>query len=43
MFYYVYVLLCSNNKPYVGCTDDLGKRIIRYEKGYVPATKSFFQ
>jgi len=37
--YYVYVLLCKNNKPYVGCTDNLKERIERHNKGYVPATK----
>lgn len=37
--YYVYVLKCSNEKPYVGCTDNLKKRIERHNKGYVPATK----
>lgn len=37
--YYVYVLRCSNNKPYVGCTDNLEERLARHKKGYVPATK----
>lgn len=38
--YYVYVLKCNNNKPYIGCTDNLKERITRHNKGYVPATKS---
>lgn len=38
-FYYVYILKCKNNLPYVGCTDDLRDRIRRHEKGFVPATK----
>jgi len=37
--YYVYLLNCKNNKPYVGCTDNLKERIERHSKGYVPATK----
>jgi len=39
MFYYVYILKCGNNKPYIGCTDNLKERIERHNKGYVPATK----
>src|SRR5690242_14534072 len=38
-FYYVYILMCSDNKPYTGCTDNLKARIERHQKGYVPATK----
>lgn len=37
--YYVYILKCSNNKPYTGCTEDLKERIERHKKGHVPATK----
>jgi putative endonuclease len=40
MFYYVYVLICNNRKPYVGCTNNLKERIERHNKGYVSATKS---
>ena len=39
MGYFVYVLWCSDNKPYVGCTEDLKARIERHKNGYVPATK----
>jgi len=39
MFWYVYILICSNSRPYVGCTDNLKGRIGRHSKGYVPATK----
>lgn len=38
--YYVYILCCADDKPYVGCTDNLRARIERHQKGYVPATKS---
>lgn len=37
--YYVYMLLCSDSKTYLGCTDNLKERINRHEKGGVPATK----
>jgi len=37
--YYVYLLSCSDGKPYTGCTDNLKDRIIRHQKGYVQATK----
>ncbi len=35
--YYVYSLKC-NNGYYVGCCEDLGKRLERHKNGYVPAT-----
>jgi putative endonuclease len=38
--YYVYLLTCSDNKTYVGCTDNLKERIVRHNKGNIPATKS---
>jgi putative endonuclease len=38
-FYYVYILLCADGKPYTGCTDDLKERLTRHQKGNVPATK----
>lgn len=37
--YYVYLLKCSDNRTYIGCTDDLKDRINRHQKGQVPATK----
>ena len=37
--YCVYILKCSNGKPYTGCTDNLKNRIERHKNGYVPATK----
>jgi len=37
--YYVYILKCSDDKPYTGCTDDLKDRIDRHIKGYVLATQ----
>jgi predicted GIY-YIG superfamily endonuclease len=40
MFYYVYILNCSDGKPYTGCTDDLKNRLDRHQKGQVLATKN---
>jgi len=36
--YYVYLLKCSDGKPYTGCTEDLKERIERHKNGHVPAT-----
>lgn len=36
--YYVYVLLCNNDKMYTGCTSNLVERLERHNNGYVPAT-----
>jgi putative endonuclease len=38
MFYYVYILLCSDKKPYTGCMENLKERLIRHKNGNVPAT-----
>jgi predicted GIY-YIG superfamily endonuclease len=38
--YYVYILNCSDKKPYTGCTDNLKERLERHKKGHVPATKN---
>lgn len=38
--FYVYILGCADDKPYIGCSEDLKARIERHQKGYVPATKS---
>ncbi|WP_406626673.1 GIY-YIG nuclease family protein [Portibacter marinus] len=38
-FWYVYILKCSDNKPYTGYTQDLNDRLGRHERGSVPATK----
>ena len=38
--FYVYILKCSDNKTYVGCTDNLDGRLKRHQSGWVPATKS---
>ena len=40
MFYYIYILLCKDSLPYIGCAKDLKDRINRHQKGYVPATKN---
>lgn len=39
MFWYVYILKCSDERFYIGCTDDIKDRINRHQKGQVPATK----
>ncbi len=36
---YVYILICSDGKTYVGCTSDLKDRFNRHINGHVPATK----
>lgn len=38
--HYVYILLCANTKPYIGCTENLKERFDRHQKGEVPATKN---
>lgn len=38
--YTVYILKCSDNKPYTGCTENLDERLQRHIKGYVPATEN---
>ena len=32
--------MCNDNKPYVGCTENLKERFKRHRAGYVPATKN---
>ncbi len=39
-FEFVYILMCNNNKTYVGHTSNLEQRLIKHTKGYVPATKN---
>ncbi len=36
----VYVLKCSDNTHYVGCTGNLDERLKRHEKGQVSCTKT---
>ena len=38
--YTVYILKCVDGKLYTGCTENLGERLERHNKGYVPATES---
>ncbi|WP_321279051.1 GIY-YIG nuclease family protein [Marinifilum fragile] len=38
--YYVYILHCSNDKLYTGCTSNLKERLERHQNGYAPATKN---
>jgi putative endonuclease len=37
--FHVYLLVCADNRTYVGWTDNLEDRLLRHNKGYVPATK----
>ena len=37
--WYVYILLCKDGKPYIGCSSNLPERIERHQKGQAPATK----
>jgi predicted GIY-YIG superfamily endonuclease len=39
MIYYVYSLKCKEGY-YIGCTDDVEKRLQRHQKGQIPATKN---
>jgi len=39
-YYYVYILICSDSRPYTGCTNNLKDGIYRHNKGNVPATKN---
>ncbi|PKP21679.1 MAG: hypothetical protein CVU05_06250 [Bacteroidetes bacterium HGW-Bacteroidetes-21] len=36
---YVYILKCSDNSHYTGCTGNLEERILRHNNGYVKSTK----
>ncbi|MCR4276956.1 MAG: GIY-YIG nuclease family protein [Candidatus Roizmanbacteria bacterium] len=38
--FYVYILLCSDKRTYVGGTNDLKDRIKRHSLGYINATKN---
>ena len=37
--WFVYILRCSDDKLYTGCTTNIEERIKRHNAGYVPATK----
>ena len=37
--WFVYILRCSDGKPYTGCTSDIDDRLTRHNSGQVPATK----
>ena len=39
-FWFVYILRCSDNKPYTGYTNNLSDRLDRHKRGSVPATKN---
>ena len=38
--YYVYILLCSDCKTYIGCTNNLKDRKKRHDNGEITATKN---
>ncbi len=38
--WYVYILLCSDKKTYIGCTNDLKDRKNRHDQGQVNATRN---
>ncbi len=38
--HYVYILVCSDKRTYIGSTNDLKDRINRHNFGHVPATKN---
>ncbi len=40
MFYYVYILLLSNNKLYTGSTSNLIERVDKHKNGSVISTKN---
>ena len=37
--HYVYILKLSNNRYYVGCTNDIDDRLVRHQNGFVDSTK----
>ncbi|MBU0540357.1 GIY-YIG nuclease family protein [Patescibacteria group bacterium] len=36
----VYILFCKNGRYYIGSTDEIGRRYVEHQKGYVKATKN---
>jgi predicted GIY-YIG superfamily endonuclease len=38
--HYVYILKCSDNSHYTGCTSNLNNRLERHSKGQVHSTKN---
>ena len=41
--WYVYILLCSDNKLYTGCTSNIIERMTRHSKGQVVSTNKDYQ
>jgi putative endonuclease len=37
--HYVYVLINEDNKPYIGCTNDLRRRLEEHQRGKVRSTR----
>lgn len=40
-YYYVYIVLCSDNTYYTGMTNDLERRIIQHKSGYQTDSYTF--
>lgn len=40
-YYYVYILLCSDNTFYTGMTNDLDRRLIQHKSGYKKSSYTF--
>ncbi|MCK9578257.1 GIY-YIG nuclease family protein [bacterium] len=38
MFYCVYILRCSDNRIYIGCTKNVKDRMLRHQKGQIRFT-----
>jgi putative endonuclease len=38
--YYVYVLICNDNRTYIGCTNNLKDRLQMHNSNYIEATKN---
>jgi putative endonuclease len=38
--HYVYILKCYDKSTYIGCTNDLDRRIVEHQHGEVMATKN---
>ena len=36
--FFVYILRCSNGRPYIGCTQNIKERLARHRNGRAPTT-----
>jgi len=37
--WYVYTLICSDGRTYIGCTNNLKNRLYRHKRGFISSTK----